>query len=77
MVQGRLQFDAYDIPVVVNGLLVHPGDMVVADGDGVIVVPQDVAFDVAKYAHRELENDKAARRQMYTDQGMDLDYTVQ
>lgn len=77
MVQGRLQFDAYDVPIVVNGVLVHPGDVVVADGDGVIVVPQAFAIDVAKYARRELDNDKAARRQMYIDLGMDLDHTVQ
>jgi 4-hydroxy-4-methyl-2-oxoglutarate aldolase len=77
MVQGRLQFDAADIPVLVNNVLVHPGDVVVADGDGVIVVPQDIALDVAKYARRELDNDKAARRKMYRDLGMALDHTVQ
>jgi regulator of RNase E activity RraA len=77
MVQGRLQFDAHGIPVVVNGLPVHPGDVVVADGDGVIVVPQEVTLDVAKCARRELENDKAARRKMYIDMGRDLDHTVE
>jgi 4-hydroxy-4-methyl-2-oxoglutarate aldolase len=76
MVQGRLQFDAYDIPIVTNGVLVHPGDVVVADGDGVIVVPQDIAFDVARYARGELEKDKASRRRMYEDLGLELDDTV-
>jgi len=76
MVQGRLQLDAYDIPVAVNSVLVHPGDVVVADGDGVIVVPHDIAFDVARYAQRELDKDKAARRGMYKDLGMELDNTV-
>jgi regulator of RNase E activity RraA len=76
MVQGRLQFDAFDIPVEVGGVLVHPGDVVVADGDGVIVVPQDIAFDVAKYARREMEGDKASRRQKYELLGLELDDTV-
>jgi regulator of RNase E activity RraA len=76
MVQGRLQFDAYDIPVMVNGVLVRPGDVVVADGDGVIVVPQDIAFDVAKYARGELEQDKMGRRRIYEELGMELDHTV-
>jgi regulator of RNase E activity RraA len=76
MVQGRLQFEAYDVPVVVNGVLVHPGDVVVADGDGVIVVPQGIAFEVAKFASRELEKDKRSRLKMYQDLGMDLDHTV-
>jgi 4-hydroxy-4-methyl-2-oxoglutarate aldolase len=76
MVQGRLQLDACDIPVAINGVLVHPGDVVVADGDGVIVVPQDIAFDVARYAKRELDKDKVARKAMYEDLGMELDDTV-
>lgn len=76
MVQGRLQFDAYDIPVEVGGVLVHPGDVVVADGDGVIVVPQDIARDVAKYAHQELRSDKVTRRKKYETLGLELDETV-
>jgi len=60
----------------VGGVIVHPGDVVVADGDGVIVVPRKMAFDVARYAHRELANDKAGRRQLYEELGMELDETV-
>jgi 4-hydroxy-4-methyl-2-oxoglutarate aldolase len=76
MVQGRLQFEAQDIPVNVGGVLVNPGDVVVADGDGVIVVPRSQAFEVAKYAHRELEKDKTSRRNLYREMGMPLDDTV-
>lgn len=76
MVQGRLRFDAKDIPVAVGGVLVHPGDVVVADGDGVIVVPRNVAFPVAKLAHDTLKADKAGRRQLYEKLGRELDETV-
>ena len=76
MVQGRLQYDAHNIPVQVGGVTVHPGDIVVADGDGVIVVPQQQAAEVAKYARRELENDKVGRLKLYQSLGMDLDDTV-
>jgi 4-hydroxy-4-methyl-2-oxoglutarate aldolase len=76
MDQGRIQFDAQDVPVAVGGVVVYPGDVVVADGDGVIVVPCKIAFDVAKYAHRELANDKVDRRKLYELMGMALDDTV-
>jgi len=76
MVQGRLRYDAKDLPVTVGGVQVSPGDVVVADGDGVIVVPRRIAADVAKYAHAEHQRDKAARRGLYRDLGMDLDETV-
>ncbi|NLS75861.1 MAG: RraA family protein [Chloroflexi bacterium] len=76
MVQGRVQFDAKDVPVSVGGVLVHPGDVVVADGDGVIVVPRGIAAEVARYARRELEGDKAGRRKLYEALGRELDDTV-
>lgn len=76
MVQGRLRFDAQQIPVAVGGVTVHPGDVVVADGDGLIVVPRRIALEVADYAHRELTQDKQGRRRLYEALGMNLDETV-
>lgn len=76
MVQGRLRFDARDAPVNVGGVTVHPGDVVVADGDGVIVVPFGVAGDVAAYARKTLDGDKAGRKKLYDALGMELDETV-
>ena len=76
MVQGRLQFDNQNIPVFVGGITVNPGDIIVADGDGVIVVPSQFAKDVAKYAQHELINDKITRRKLYEEMGWKLDETV-
>ena len=41
--------------------LIRPDDLVVADGDGVIVVPEHLIDDVLTYAIQESENDKYAR----------------
>jgi 4-hydroxy-4-methyl-2-oxoglutarate aldolase len=35
MVQGRLQYESHNVPVTVGDIQVYPGDIVVADGDGV------------------------------------------
>ena len=72
MVQVRLQFDAKNIPVAVGGVQVRPGDMVVADGDGVIVVPQAVTREVARWAHEEHNQDKQSRRKHYIKAGREL-----
>lgn len=77
MVQCRLQFEAMDKPVDVGGVTVNPGDMVVADGDGVIVVPRKLARDVARWAQRENVGDRAGRRKLYQQLGRPLDETVQ
>lgn len=76
MVQGRLQFDAKDVPIAVGGVIIYPGDVVVADGDGVVVVPRKLAFDVARYARQELDHDKVGRRKLYQELGMPEDETI-
>lgn len=77
MTQGRMEYDTHNVPVTVGGQRVNPGDIIVGDGDGVIVVPQEHAEEVAKYGRQELENDKAGRRRMYEQLGWPLDHTTQ
>lgn len=76
MDQARIQFDAKDVPVAIGGVTIFPGDVVVADGDGVIVVPRAIAKDVAKYAHQELFHDKNDRRKLFEEAGMELNASV-
>ncbi|MBT9138792.1 MAG: 4-hydroxy-4-methyl-2-oxoglutarate aldolase/4-carboxy-4-hydroxy-2-oxoadipate aldolase [Syntrophomonadaceae bacterium] len=76
MDQARIRYIEKDIPITIGGVAIYPGDIVVANGDGVVVVPRKVAKDVAKYAKRELDADKEARKKHYIDLGMALDETV-
>ena len=59
-----------------GGVEVEPGDVVVADGDGVIVVPRGIAPEVAKWARREYDADKQSRKGKYEELGMELDDSV-
>jgi regulator of RNase E activity RraA len=63
--------------VVIGGVLIRPGDVIVADGDGVIVVPREQAIPVAKAAHEILSIDKAQRKKLYEELGIPLDFTVE
>lgn len=76
MDQARIRYYEKDIPIAIGGVAIYPGDVVVADGDGVIVVPRKVARDVAKYARQESVADKVQRKKHYQDLGMELDDTV-
>ena len=44
---GRNELESVNRPVTVGGVLVRPGDVVMADGDGVVVVPRERAEEVA------------------------------
>jgi regulator of RNase E activity RraA len=76
MVQCKIQFDATNVPVNIGGVTVMPGDIIVADGDGVIAVPRRVAREVAHYAAKILSDDKKTRRALYEDLGRTADNTV-
>lgn len=73
---GRNEIESVNRPIVCGGVLVMPGDVIVADGDGVIVVPRARARDVAIAARRILEDDKSARRKLYEKLGLPPDDSV-
>ena len=52
MVTGkdRVQVDAVNIPVAMSGVQVRPGDLVLGDDSGVVVVPADMAEKVLEIA---------------------------
>jgi len=74
---GRNEVESVNRPVVCGGVLVIPGDVVVADGDGVVVVPRAQAEAVARYARTILDNDKAGRRELYRELGLPTDPSIE
>jgi 4-hydroxy-4-methyl-2-oxoglutarate aldolase len=74
---GRNEIESVNRPIVCGGVLVVPGDVIVADGDGVLVVPRGVAADVARYARGILEDDKKGRRGLYEKLGLPKDPSVE
>ncbi len=74
---GRLIIESYNYPVSCAGALVFPGDLIVADGDGVIVVPREHALEVGQLAREVMVGDQKSRLQRYENLGIPLDETVE
>lgn len=74
---GRNEVIDVQRPVVVGGVLIEPGDVVVADSDGVVVVPRRVAVRVGQIAYQELVDDIKGRRHFYEQLGLEFDKTVE
>ena len=52
---GRNELESVNRPVMCGGVLVRPGDIVIADGDGVVVVPREHAAEVAQASRQFLD----------------------
>jgi regulator of RNase E activity RraA len=74
---GRNEIESVNKPVTIGSVFIRPGDVIVADGDGVVVVPREYAKQVALFAKEILDNDKQGRRSLYEQLGMPLDKTVE
>ena len=62
-----------NIPVVCGGALVNPGDVVVADDDGVVVVPAALAQQAADAAEAREANEAGKRRRLAAGElGLDM-----
>ncbi len=55
---------AVNVPVVCAGVNVEPGDAVVADDDGVVIVPRKLAVEVAQKAQKRHDEEDAKRKQL-------------
>ena len=62
-----------NIPIVCGGALVHPGDVIVADDDGICVVPRATAPEVADQADKRLAAEEAKRQRLAAGElGLDI-----
>jgi 4-hydroxy-4-methyl-2-oxoglutarate aldolase len=55
---------AVNIPVVCAGVNVEPGDVVVADDDGVVIVPRKLAAETAGKAQKRMDDENGKRTRL-------------
>ncbi len=76
IIPGRIEVVELNTTIGLGGAQVRPGDIVGCDDDGLIVVPIEVAREVALHAKEVLLADMRARARRYEKLGMPADRSV-
>ena len=61
---GRGEVVAYNVPVVCGEVTVHPGDLIFADFDGIMVVPRAAVDDVLQLAFDKVSKENRSREEL-------------
>lgn len=67
--RGRCPYDSrdrqrvidHDVPVEIDGVTIHPGDLIAADQDGIVIVPQAVETSVVRAAWDKVHAENQVR----------------
>jgi 4-hydroxy-4-methyl-2-oxoglutarate aldolase len=59
---GRLDVAEHDVPIHCGGVLVLPGDLVLADDDGVVIIPKAVAERAIALAEEKVRGENLVRK---------------
>lgn len=62
--KGRWNVVDFDCPVTLGGVPVRPGDFILGDADGVVVIPQALAVDVLLEAEQVVADENEVRRRV-------------
>ncbi len=58
----RSRLHGWQVPIWINEILIRPGDMIVADNDGVLVIPQEIAEQVLHDTERRVLEETQTRK---------------
>src|SRR5690606_16274875 len=62
--KGRGMVSRYDVPIYCGEVLVHPGDLIYADFDGVVVVPKHIEGIVLERAQEKVMTENRSRKEL-------------
>lgn len=60
--KGRMEINECQIPVNFQGVVIHPGDLIFGDMDGIVVIPQEVSEEVIEKALETIKKEDEVRQ---------------
>lgn len=72
--KGRCEINECQIPIVIDGVTIRPGDYIFGDIDGVVVIPQEIVEDVVKQALETIQKEDMVRERLQNGMSMQQAY---
>jgi len=61
---GRWEIREYQVPIRIGNVVIHPGDFVFGDTDGVVIIPQSITLKVLEAAEDVYRREGAMREEL-------------
>jgi len=61
-IRGRWRLVEYNVPITVGGVAILPGDFVLGDRDGVLIIPQEIAEEAITKAEEVVHTENLVRK---------------
>ena len=62
--KGRIDVTKLRIPIVIDGVTIHPGDYILGDVDGVVVIPEKAAEEAIQLATEKMAGEDTVREEL-------------
>ncbi len=61
---GRARVTNYNIPIIIGGVRISPGDLIFADLDGTVVIPRELEKDVVEKVVERINTENIVRKEL-------------
>ena len=61
-IRGRWRLTAYNVPITIGEVSIQPGDLVLGDRDGVLIIPRQIAAEVIGKAEEVVHTENLVRK---------------
>lgn len=62
--KGRLDIFALQVRIAIGGVLISPGDYIIGDEDGCVIIPKSVAEETVRLAREKVSGENVARQDL-------------
>lgn len=73
--KGRAEINECQIPVMIDGVTIRPGDLIFGDIDGVVVIPQEIAESIVQEALETIKKEDQVRSNLVAGDTLEKVYT--